>query len=68
MATKPFSGPVEDSVAKASTAARALARHNLVTLALEPMAAVITPPGTLMRALNPWKIGKTASILSRMRE
>ncbi len=43
---------LEDSVAKASTAARALARHNLVTLALEPMAAVITPPRP-PHALNP---------------
>jgi primosomal protein N' (replication factor Y) len=34
---------LEDSVAKASTAARALARHNLVKLALEPMAPILTP-------------------------
>src|SRR5579863_1090831 len=43
---------LEDSVAKASTAARGLARHNLVTLALEPLAAVITPPRP-PHALNP---------------
>jgi primosomal protein N' (replication factor Y) len=43
---------LEDSVAKASTAARALARYNLVTLALEPMSPVITPPRP-PHALNP---------------
>src|SRR5579863_9224344 len=35
---------LEEPVPKASTAARALARQKLVTLTLEPLAPVITPP------------------------